>query len=540
MQSMQFVIRLNAMATPQGSQTLWRANLTVACGTALSRATGLIRIIVFGAMVGQTALADVYDAANNAPNVVYELLVGGILAATLVPLFTRHLQSDDDEAVSAISSVAFVALAAITALAIALSPLIFRLFSLNPADDVDLEMFRNTGTVLTRLFLVQIFFYGVTAIASAILNSKRKFFAAAWTPVMANVVTILTLLAIPAVTSLKPPPLSEAANNSSLQWLLGLGSTSGIIVMATGMVFALSRSGVRLRWNLNFKHPAVVNLLRLSGWAVGYVAANQVALVVIKNLARPGSGNVDAYSKDFAFFSLPHGLLAVSLATTFAPDLARAVANLDIPDFHSKLNSGIRLTALFTIPASLGMFVLAQPIVTMMLQHGSFTSLASQNTARALSGLAIGLAGFSVYLFVLRGFYANNDTRTPFWLNLFENGLNIVFAIVLVDRYDVLGLGLAFAIAYLISAVVALFVMQYKSPGFKAATTLVGLFPMLASAAIMTVCVFLFKSLFNSSESVAGFDATLQVFGGLLVGSVIYCVMLFIFRVRELRNFVHR
>ena len=528
------------MATPQGSQTLWRANLTVACGTALSRTTGLIRIIVFGAMIGQTALADVYDAANNAPNVVYELLVGGILAATLVPLFTRHLQADDDEAVSAISSVAFVALAAITALAIALSPLIFRMFSLNPAADIDVEMFRNTGTVLTRLFLVQIFFYGVTAIASAILNSKRKFFAAAWTPVMANVVTILTLLAIPAVTSLKPPPLSEAASNSSLQWLLGLGSTSGIIVMTAGMVIALSRSGVRLRWNLNFKHPAVVNLLRLSGWAAGYVAANQVALVVIKNLARPGSGNVDAYSKAFAFFSLPHGLLAVSLATTFAPDLARAVANLDIPDFQHRLISGIRLTALFTIPASFGMFVLARPLVAMLLQHGSFTSLASQNTARALSGLAIGLAGFSVYLFVLRGFYANNDTRTPFWLNLFENALNIIFAIVLVNRFDVLGLGIAFAIAYLVSAIVAMFVMQIKSPGFKATATLVGLIPFFISASVMAVCVFLFKGLFNSNESAAGVAATLQVIGGLLVGSVVYCLMLFAFRVSEVRTLVRR
>ncbi|MTA65907.1 MAG: murein biosynthesis protein MurJ, partial [Actinobacteria bacterium] len=105
------------MATPEGSQTLWRANLIVACGTALSRVTGLIRIIVFGVMIGQTALADAYDAANNAPNVVYELLLGGVLAASLVPLFTRYIQDGDDDSVNAISSFAVVALATITALA---------------------------------------------------------------------------------------------------------------------------------------------------------------------------------------------------------------------------------------------------------------------------------------------------------------------------------------------------------------------------------------------------------------------------------------
>ena len=147
------------MATPEGSQTLWRANLIVACGTALSRVTGLIRIIVFGVMIGQTALADAYDAANNAPNVVYELLLGGVLAASLVPLFTRYIQDGDDDSVNAISSFAVVALASITALALLASPLIFRVFSLNPSNEIDVAMFRSTGTSLTRLFIIQIFFY---------------------------------------------------------------------------------------------------------------------------------------------------------------------------------------------------------------------------------------------------------------------------------------------------------------------------------------------------------------------------------------------
>ena len=294
------------MATSQGSQSLWRANLTVASGTAISRATGLIRIIVFGAMVGQTALADAYDAANNAPNVVYELLLGGILAASLVPLFTRHMQDGDDEAVNAISSVALLVLAVLTTISVVLAPLIFRLFSLSPAENVDVELFRNTGTILTRLFLVQIFFYGLTAIVSAILNAKRRFFAAAWTPVMANIVTIATLLAIPQITSVDPPTLNETVNNRSLQWLLGMGSTTGIIVMSLGMMIALRRSGARWKWNLDFGHPAVKQLIKLSGWAIGYVVANQVALIVVKNLANPGSGNLDAYSKAYTFFSLPH------------------------------------------------------------------------------------------------------------------------------------------------------------------------------------------------------------------------------------------
>ena len=455
------------MATPTARSGLLRANLTVASGTALSRLTGLIRIIVFGVVVGQTALADAYDMANNAPNVVYELLLGGILAATLVPLFTRHLQDENDDAVNAIASVSVVVLGLITAVSIVLAPLIFRVFSLNTTDQIDADVFRTAGTALTRLFLIQIFFYGVTSIITAILNARKLFFAAAWTPVLANIVTIATLLGIRNVSDVDPPTLTEVVDNDSLQWLLGMGSTSGIIVMTLGMFIALRHSGIQLRWNFDMSHSAVKQLLRLSGWAIGYVVANQVALVVIKNLAQPGSGNVDAYSKAYTFFSLPHGLLAVSIATTFVPELARAASQRDGQEFDRKFLSGIRLTALATIPPSIILFFFAEPVVELLLQYGNFDASATTNTARALSGLAIGLSGFSIYLFVLRGFYSYGDTRTPFFINLFENALNIVLAIVLVERYDVLGLGLAFSFAYLVSAVLAFVILRRKTSRLK-------------------------------------------------------------------------
>jgi len=450
------------MAMPSARSGLLRANLTVTSGTALSRVTGLIRIIIFGIVIGQTALADAYDIANNAPNVVYELLLGGILTATLVPLFTRYLHDGDDESINAITSFAFVALAVITTIAIMLAPLIFKIFSLNPADTIDADLFGQAGTVLTRLLLLQIFFYGVTSICTSILHARKQFFAAAWSPVLANLVTITSLLFVSRVSSVDPPTLEEIVENSSLQWLLGMGSTSGIIVMAFALVFALRRSGTSLKFKFNRTHDAVRQLLKLSGWAVAYIAANQVTLVVIKNLATPGSGNVDAYSKAYTFFSLPHGLLAVSIATTFVPELARAVAQNNRHEFDRRFFSGLRLTAIATIPASIILVLFAKPIVAQLLQYGNFDASATTNTARALTGLAVGLSGFSIYLFVLRGFYSHGDTRTPFFINLFENALNVVFAIALVKKYDVLGLGLAFSFAYLISSVIAFIALRRK------------------------------------------------------------------------------
>jgi putative peptidoglycan lipid II flippase len=145
------------------------------------------------------------------------------------------------------------------------------------------------------------------------------------------------------------------------------------------------------------------------------------------------------------------------------PELARAVAQNNKQEFDRRFYSGIRLTALATIPASLVLAIFAKPIVALLLQYGNFDDSATTNTARALVGLSIGLSGFSIYLFVLRGFYSHGDTRTPFFINLFENALNIVFAFLLVNKYDVLGLGLAFSFAYLISSAVALVVLRRKT-----------------------------------------------------------------------------
>ena len=154
-------------------------------------------------------------------------------------------------------------------------------------------------------------------------------------------------------------------------------------------------------------------------WTFGYVVANQISLIFIRNLARPGSGGPDAYTKAYIFFQLPHGLLAVSLATTFAPELTRAVTERNKEKFVERMSLGIRLISLLTLPFSFLVLVTARPTIGALLQHGNFTAGAALNTSRALMGFSIGLVGFSVYLFVLRGFYAHNDTRTPFVINCF-------------------------------------------------------------------------------------------------------------------------
>ena len=176
-----------------------------------------------------------------------------------------------------------------TVVAVLAAPLIFGLYTLDPAASVDPDELREVGTLLTRVFLLQIFFYGATALANAILNSRRRFFAAAWSPILANLIIIVTLLSLPDAGE-RTWSLGDVLTDDRLRWTLGLGTTPGIAAMALVLVPAVRRAGLRFRPDLRFRHPAVRRLLALSGWTLGYVVANQVTIVVVRNLADPGSG----------------------------------------------------------------------------------------------------------------------------------------------------------------------------------------------------------------------------------------------------------
>lgn len=510
---------------------LLKSNLVVGVGTALSRLTGLLRVGVFAAIVGKTALSDAYDLANSSPNAIYELLLGGVLSASLVPMFTKQAEDRDDEATAAVVSVAALAMTLLTIVAVAAAPLIVHLYSFSVDESVDADQFRAVATALARIFLVQIFFYGLSALANSLLQARRRYFAAAWAPVLSNLVTIAALFLVPSAIDADQPQLGDVLTNDRLRWTLGLGATAGIAVMALAVLPALGRAGVSLRFHPDLKHPAVRSLAKLSTWTLGYVVANQIAIIVVRNLAEPGSSIPYAYAQAYIFFVLPHGLLAMSIVTTFTPELARNVKQRNKAGFVERASLGVRLVALLTVPAGFAMFALRRPLIGIALQHGAFTSEDALVTSRALAGFALGLVGFSVYLFVLRGFYAHGDARTPFVINLVENAVNVALAAVLYPRYGALGLGAAFAVAYIVSALWSLQVLGYKVPGFPVRATLASIGRMLLAGAVMAEAMWLVARGVGGND---GAPAVARVAAAGIAGLAVYVGALLALRVDEL------
>ena len=535
---------------------LFRSNLVVAVGTALSRVSGLFRVIVFGYVIGQSALADAYKLSNETPNIIYDLLLGGVLSATLVPLFSslmlstgdsevsstepndtepndteqNDLDADGRRATNAVITVAVTLLLALTVAAVLTAPLIFRIYSLDTAPGLDVDLYRQVGTTLTRIFLIQILFYGLSGIANAYLNSRRRFFAAAWSPVLPNLIIIVTLLSLPGAGP-EGWTLSDVLSDPRLRLTLGLGATLGIAAMAAVLVPAMLAAGLRFRPTFEWKHPAVRKLLVLSGWTIGFVVANQFALVVVRNLAQGlGEGFASSYFDAFTWFVLPHGLLAVSIATTFQPEMARAANAKDRSGFIQYASLGIRSIAALTIPAAAGLLVLSRPIIGLM-QRGQFDAVDTRNTARVLAGLALGLVGFSVYLFTLRGFYAHQDTRTPFILNVGENLLNIVLAFVFIEWWGLFGLGLAYAVAYLVAAAWALWVLHNKVRGFDLGGIWSSVWRALLAGVLMVEAMWVVT---RNVSGDAGWDGAAQLVVGGTIGLVVYVAALLALDAREI------
>ncbi len=499
---------------------LLRSSALVGAGTALSRITGFVRVAAIAYAFGASNLGDAYNLANQAPNVVYELILGGILSATLVPVFIDRLKRDDG-GVQAIVAVTVRVLLVLTVVAVFAAPWIMRLYtSLRNAEDA--AALEAVGVPLMRMFLVQILFYGLTTLATAILNARKVFTAPAFAPVLNNFVVAAVMVAVPIVNG-GAPDLADVNDDTGLLLLIGLGTTAGIIAMTLVLWPSVRRTGLSFPLNAPMRHPAVREIARLSGWTVGYVAANQVALAVIAVLANQREGDVTAYTTAFVFFQLPHGLIAVSIMTTFLPELSDAAAVDDWARFRARFAYGLRALAAAILPASVGYIVIGRPLVSVLLQRGSFDAADVAVTADILQTFALGLVGFSIYLYALRGFYAMKDTKTPFLLNVFENGLNIVLALALVGPLGVQGLGLAYAGAYLVAAVVALVVLRARIGGLGGAITRRSLVSTAAAAIAMGLVV---AAATNRFGGLSGADALARVGVGVLLGAAVYLAIL--------------
>jgi putative peptidoglycan lipid II flippase len=250
---------------------------------------------------------------------------------------------------------------------------------------------------------------------------------------------------------------------------LGLGTTLGYVVQLAAMAVSLRRAGVRITPTWDPGNPAIRQIGRLGAWTAGVVAANMAAYVLIVALASGRAADYTVYTWAFAFFQLPHAIVAVSIMSALMPAMAERWAARDVDEFRRRVLTGLRTTAAVMVPAAAGYALLAHPFIRLVLEHGKVSSAAASTTADVLALFALGLPGFSLYLLTMRAFQAMKDTRTMFFLYLAENAVTVVLAVALYPSLRVQGLAIAFVAPYTVFTVVALVVLDRRVGGLAAA-----------------------------------------------------------------------
>ncbi|MFJ8943911.1 murein biosynthesis integral membrane protein MurJ [Streptomyces sp. NPDC102395] len=459
-----------APAAPAGKKGgraagLLKSSAVMAAGTMVSRLTGFIRSAMIVSALGLGLLGESFQVAYQLPTMIYILTVGGGLNSVFVPQLVRAMKEDDDggEAyANRLLTLVMVALAALTALAMFAAPLLVSALSTPLASNPEANA---TAVTFTRYFLPSIFFMGIHVVMGQILNARGRFGAMMWTPVLNNIVIIVTLGAFLWVYG------SAADSRMKVETipaegvrLLGVGVLLGLVVQALAMIPYLRETGFRLRLRFDWRGHGLGKAAMLAKWTILFVLANQAGALVVTQLATAsvtetkidGTG-FSAYANAQLIWGLPQAIITVSLMAALLPRISRSAAEDDAGAVRDDISQGLRTTAVAIVPIAFGFIALGIPMCTLIF--GSSGTGAATNMGYMLMAFGIGLIPYSVQYVVLRAFYAYEDTRTPFYNTVIvaavNAGASAVCFLVLPARWAVVGMAASYGLAYVTGVGVA-------------------------------------------------------------------------------------
>lgn len=452
-----------------------RASAWMALGTIVSRLTGFVRLFLIAAAIGLLLNADLFNNANTFPNALYILVAGGVFNVVLVPQLVRAMKSDDDggEAYGQrIITLGLLVLGVATVLLVLLVPVLMHVVF---KDDLFTDEFtrqRESAELLMRVCMPQVFFYGVFVLVGQVLNARGRFGPMMWAPIVNNLVACATLGTYIVVFGASN---GEDGFSTGEVWLLGGGATLGILVQALVLVPYLRLAGFTYRPRFDFRGVGLGHTLRLGAWTLLFILANQVAFIVVQRLGTGGTlagasdgsdaGGSAVYEIGFLISQLPHGVITVSVATAVIPTLAALAHDGRYDRMRLELARTMRVTLVVIVPLAAATACLGQDgagLLKAFKNLGASTAIVGSTIAC----FALAMVAFTVHYLALRGFYADEDTKTPFFLQLTIAAVNIVSAVAFTRAVEpehvAAALALSFGLAYLVGATLSVTMLSRR------------------------------------------------------------------------------
>ncbi|MFF2021900.1 murein biosynthesis integral membrane protein MurJ [Streptomyces sp. NPDC058171] len=448
----------------RGSSVL-KSSALMASGTIVSRLTGFVRTVVITAALGAAFLGDAFTVAYTLPTMIYILSIGGGLNSVFVPQLVRAMKDDEDggEAyANRLLTLVMVVLGVIVALSVFAAPLLIQLMSDPIADD---KAANSVAVAFARYCLPTIFFMGVHVVMGQILNARGRFGAMMWTPVLNNLVMIATFGLFIWVygSSAESGMQVETIPDDGIR-LLGIGTLLGLVVQALAMIPYLRETGFRFRLRFDWKGQGLGKAVKLAKWTVLFVLANQAGVLVVTQLAtaagkeaEQGGAGLLAYSNAQLIWGMPQAIITVSVMAALLPRISRAAHDNDPGAVRDDISSGLRTSAVAIVPVSFMFVALGIPMCTLLFASTGVGT--AQSMGYILMAFGLGLIPFSVQYVVLRGFYAYEDTRTPFYNTVIVAAVNATASaacyVLLPARWAVVGMAASYGLAYAVGVGVA-------------------------------------------------------------------------------------
>jgi len=377
-----------------------------AAGNVASRALGLVREALIAGTFGATAATSAWDAISGIPKMVYELLIGGMLSAALVPVLSEYATPDRQDELDYVLSL-LLSLAAVTLiitvllLELAAGPITtFLLPGLDPKT-------RGLGIQLTRIIVPAVLIYGTSGIIQAYHYARKRFVYPSMGAPAHNLGMILGILLLANIAGIK-----------SLSLGVLLAATAQLLVQLPGL------KGTRLIPCLRFDHPVIGRILKLyAPVLLSVIIANLGILIDRRFASRTAAEAITWMAKATYLIQLPLGLVSMAISLAVLPTLSRIDASRDLHRFRATLSQGLRLVLVLIIPAGAVLLALGQPIIELIYEHGAFGVRSTACTLTALRIYLIGLPFSAIDLPLVFAFYAQKDTVTPVLVGIAAVGI---------------------------------------------------------------------------------------------------------------------
>jgi putative peptidoglycan lipid II flippase len=445
-------------SSPSASAHFARSAGVIGAATMTSRVLGLVRDQVLAFLFGAGDQMDAYNIAFRIPNLVRDLFAEGAMSAAFVPTFTRTLTNEGRDRAWRLGNLVVNALLLATGLIVA-AGMVFAvpITTAFASAYADVPGKLELTVSLTRIMFPFLVLVAVATALMGMLNSLHRFFVPAMSPAMFNVGSIVCTLGLaPVMPALGLPVIVAPA----IGVLVG-----GFLQMAVQWP-SLRREGYRYRPVLDFRDEGLRRVLVLMGPGAVGLAAVQINLLVNSILATgEGTSAVSALNYAFRLMYLPIGLFGVSIATAVIPTLSRHAAKSDAAGMRDTISSGLRMMLMLNVPATVGLMVLATPIIALIYEHGAFTPAHTAATAAALAFYAPGLVGYSAVKIAVPSFYSLHDSRTPVIVSGITVLLNVVLNVTLVRVLGFTGLALGTAASAIFNAATLLWLLRSRLGG---------------------------------------------------------------------------